>query len=257
MRPDQEALPLKGSLKGQLDQSAYDYDMSWKLVDPGLYLFRDNRWYRDDYLEAPAPLLRKWLAQTLPFQEEFAAGAPSAGSAEAHMRKWMDRLAEIEILLTPWQIANGLRWFSPVGETGLPNENAALRDHSKPRPPPPGSKIPGVAVNSPEGRPFFSDSRFLMHHYHTVSFYAALTADQRDAVIGGRLPATSLSADLLAQAIYLIPKLKTTLQSVRTPVLLVLRPDVPEGRQARLWTAGVLSMVEPQEDAAADPAPIH
>jgi len=44
---------LTQPLKQELDYRAAQEDMSWKQRTDGLYLFRDNRWYRDDRLEVP------------------------------------------------------------------------------------------------------------------------------------------------------------------------------------------------------------
>ena len=48
-------------------------DISWKRTADGLVLIRNNRWYRDDDLEVPQPLLRRWFGLLLQTRQQEAA----------------------------------------------------------------------------------------------------------------------------------------------------------------------------------------
>jgi len=63
---------LRQPVKTELDCRAAEQDMSWKRNSDNIVLFRNNRWYRDDYLEVPDDLLNKWAKQ----QEEIDQDNP-------------------------------------------------------------------------------------------------------------------------------------------------------------------------------------
>ena len=73
---------LTRPLKRELDYRAAQEDMSWKQRTDGLYLFRDNRWYRDDRLEVPDKTI-KGLLKTLQAAETPSQPAPPAQSTAA------------------------------------------------------------------------------------------------------------------------------------------------------------------------------
>src|SRR5207245_775632 len=98
---------LTSPLEEELNRLASDQDSSWKKRADNLYLIRHNRWYRQDALEVPAPLLQKWVSH-LP-------GAPvkpadKERSPNELLRSQVEWEAEVAATLTPWQIIWGLTW---------------------------------------------------------------------------------------------------------------------------------------------------
>ncbi len=82
-----------------------DRSISWKKQDDDIYLFRDNRWYRDDYLEVPASLLRKWLPSNPPAgsgkNKNSLQFVGTTAEQEAAQLNWK---AECVSTLTPWHL---------------------------------------------------------------------------------------------------------------------------------------------------------
>ena len=73
MPPEQRKQPLRRPLAAELDELAAKRDISWKRTADGLVLIRNNRWYRDDDLEVPQPLLRRWFGLLLQARQQEAA----------------------------------------------------------------------------------------------------------------------------------------------------------------------------------------
>lgn len=232
-RPQQR--PLSGSLKQELDWRAAEQDMSWKRRDDGVYLFRDNRWYRDDRLEVPASLLRRWFAwhdalleslvaagrgiQTaplVPVRRPVADPNPSAFDpfhlSPERSRAIADWQAEVVTELTPWQIMNGLQWAVPEtparpGEAPPRKSNTLTQAPLLPRP----------------GPPFEFDGEIIMKGYKPLLFYAGLDGVSRSALCEGRLSYAALNPLQQAQAVYLKPSLRILAESrLETPLLLGL-----------------------------------
>ena len=154
----QRKLPVKRPLAVELDEMAAKRDISWKKNADGIYLVRNNRWYRDDNLEVPEPLLRRWFGALLQTRRQEAAPAmPQAGSQgasqaaplaapqaappspEERIAAWKQRLdwaAEVFSTLTPWQMRNGLALFQPEEKDLAPqNDTTAGQDVREPEAP--------------------------------------------------------------------------------------------------------------------------
>ncbi len=234
MSEPERAAPLKRPLKEELDAIAQEQNISWKRNADGIHLFRDNRWYRDDYLEVPAPLLRRWMgANAFTFAKaEGKDVARAFGNADSkktkeivetsaqQLKRWMDREAEFAAVLTPWQIANGLRYFMPEDNTLTPQLRKALE-----------GSILKTASGTPlniggNGCPFWQETVFLMHQYNTIRFYARLDDAAKTAVLANALAWSSLTPGQQALALAALPSLRTLLgQKLDAPLLLGMQPN--------------------------------
>ncbi|HZO90805.1 MAG TPA: hypothetical protein VFB38_20930 [Chthonomonadaceae bacterium] len=174
--------PLTRPLEEELNYRAAQLDMSWKRHD-NLYLFRNNRWYRDDYLEVASALARKWLEQRL---ADGPQRSPASGSA---LKARMDWEAAFVSKLTRWQIANGLKWLRAEEnrEPPLPSETTAF--------------------------PFQSDAERTLLEYNVARFYTSLTEQARTSLLNGALDFASLNAEQQQLAQYLLPMLPVALKA--------------------------------------------
>lgn len=203
---EQDRGPLKQPLKDEMDLRAAAQDTSWKQQTNNLYLFRSNRWYRDDYLEVPDALLKRWLAQRTPLRPMNGGGAfaaagdrSAASGARERIKKQMDWEAEAVTALTPWQVANGLRWF-------VPEERHETTEDKRPR---------------RAFCPFVFEAQRLVRQYQTARFYASLSPAARAALIENRLPLGSLSMAQRQQAMYLRPVLALLAEGKKPDSLLL------------------------------------
>ena len=203
-----EPLPTP-TLEAELDDAAALLDISWKKQAVGIYLFRNNRWYRDDLLEIPDALAKRWTAQWAKPGTERRRGWKTAMTPD-DVRAQMDWEADVVSNLTLWQIGSGLQW--------LADENC-LADIAK-HPPVYTSFDPRNPF------PFMMQTARILGEYHTTSFYAGLGREQRDALIAGRLPFAALTAPQQQQALKLAPRLRSLLTDNAAPVLLGLFSNV-------------------------------
>jgi hypothetical protein len=212
MKSSEKTRPLSRPLEEELNYRAAENDMSWKRQANGIYLFRNNRWYRDDYLEVPGPLGER-LLKARPKGEQagwkLAAASFKNEEIESALRDQMEWEAEVVRTLTRWQIGNGLKWFAHEAKP------AQATDPQKST----ASELPFPL----ETYPFTVDSTRIMSRYNTVRFYAGLTPDGRAALLEQRLPFTSLNSEQQAQAVYLLPVLAALSGDSRT-ILLGIRP---------------------------------
>jgi hypothetical protein len=224
-----------------LDRRADEQDMSWKRQADNIYLFRNNRWYRDDELEVPNTLLQRWMVEfarqdhdrpQLAFRE--------APLPHAYAQRVLNLRAEMVSMLTPWQLANGLKFFSyrpqadvkplPFGPDGPPTL-AAMGAHVRLTRASPAKSRP-----EPEPRdiqfPFFALADTLLGDHNTLRFYAGLSEEQRTALLAGQLPYTGLDAGGQQMARYLAPMLPFALQQAQVsnqPVMLSLESRISGG----------------------------
>lgn len=254
----EKAAPLKTPLDEELNAQAATLDMSWKRRDDGLILFRNNRWYRDDRMEVPYRLLHKWMAQgfaplpprvirirnadsevtaaakgnetsagiqgnpNAPGQTATGKPAPAAKplTPAEKCRRILDRELEFAAALTPWQIANGLRYYLPEnGEDALPPavpgnvsfaEIVAGRTYRSSE---------GAIIGGGEIFPFFDDAKATLMRLRSLKFYGGLLAAQREAVTENRLVFGTLTRDQQAEALTLLPGLQPYLNSPALPGL--------------------------------------
>jgi hypothetical protein len=191
--------------------------MSWKRQADDIYLFRNNRWYRDDELEVPNDLLRAWMVEfarldrdrpALPFRE--------APLPEDYVQRVLSLRIQMLSKLTPWQLANGLKYFMyrpwegtplPFGPEGHPTFAAMTG---------PGRGAPivrGGAVREPGPEPHEVEFPFaaladtVLGDGNTLRFYAGLNSRQRADLLAGRLHYAALNAEQQQMARYLTPML--------------------------------------------------
>jgi len=224
MPPEQRKLPVKRPLATEMDEMAAKRDVSWKRDEDGITLIRNNRWYRDDSLEVPQPLLRRWFARLLQARRQQAAAqaavpvVPQSPEEQAAVIKqtW-DWTAEVFSTLTPWQILNGLPMFQPEEKDLAPQNDATaakLFERLKPQQP------QGIAppdhddfVDMTRMPPFWSAVNAQKRYPHTIHLYGSLDDTGRTALLEGRLPVSALTPGQLAEGTSLLPLLPQALQA--------------------------------------------
>ena len=224
---EQKKLPVRRPLATELNEIAARHDVSWTKDADGIVLVRNNRWYRDDGLEVPQPLLRRWFAQELQTRRQQIArqqaaqtGTPATplspeAQAAARKQQW-DWVAEVFSTLTPWQIRNGLAQFQPEEKDLAPqnDETAAKIYESVKYQKPQGIAPPGfdAFVDATRRPPFWLEVNLFKGFPHTAQLYGSLDDAGRTAFLEERLPASALSPSQLAQAVSLQPFLPEALQ---------------------------------------------
>ena len=179
MPEDQKKLPVKRPLATEMDEMAAKRDVSWKKDEDGITLIRNNRWYRDDNLEVPQPLLRRWFNALLQARrQETAAQAAvpvvpqSPQERAAALKQNCDWAVEVYSTLTPWQIRNGLGLFQPEEKDLAPqNDTTAAKlfekmKHEKPR----GNALPDDNAFMTRMPPFWMAVMTLNRYPHTITF---------------------------------------------------------------------------------------
>jgi hypothetical protein len=213
--------PVNRSIPEELNELATLHDVSWKQHN-GLYLLRHNRWYRDDLLEVPEVLLKRWATgSTPPSQRQWAEKLQHGKATMQEFRERLELQAEVLNTLTFWQICNGLKWavatpqteavFQKItGEVGPPRPpiEAGLRPHYR----------------SLEYCPFASLADLIMEQSRVLSFYAALDPAQREALLRGQLAFASLTAQQKELALRAWSPLEAAVAQARAPVLLQVIP---------------------------------
>ena len=220
MPDEQKKLPVKRPLAVELDEMAAKRDVSWTKDADGVYLVRNNRWYRDDNLEVPQPLLRRWFGAFLQaFRQGVSQTPQTPDERMAAMRQNWDWAAEVFSALTPWQIRNGLAMFQPE-EKNLAPQNDAMKAKINERlkhqvTPGNGIAPPGFDpfVEAMRMPPFYMTVNIIKGYPHTIQFYNGLNDAGRTALLEGRLPASALSPAQLAQAVSLQPLLPQAMQN--------------------------------------------
>lgn len=225
-------------LKQELDYRAAQEDMSWKQRTDGLYLFRGNRWYRDDRLEVPDKTL-KGLLKTLQAAETPPQITPTAEAAVPAnpLATQLDLADDIVAQLTPWQIANGLPNYTiepsrePVkaSSTLVKLQKATITMNGK-------TRTFFISTPTSTARPFDQIAGIVLDDYHTYLFHSGLSLLQAQALLLGELPVSVLSGTQAQQAAYLLPDLQVTFQN-QPQTLIGLRPE-PGSDQAQLSPIG-------------------
>jgi hypothetical protein len=187
LKAEEKRRPVIGGVKEKFDALARDQDVSWRRTGEGIYLVRNNRWYRDDRLEVPDTLLQGWLQQMEALKVD--PPDPQRGFANykenpVHFKACLDWAAGITSKLTDGQILTGLCWAAM--------ERPAAAN------PAPGSAVSGQSAKQmPKARetvyPFMVVSELIETEPGTLRFYASLDVTQRAALIADRLPLSSLS----------------------------------------------------------------
>lgn len=240
MPEEQKKLLVKRPLAIELDEMASRRDVSWTKDVAGIYLVRNNRWYRDDALEVPEPLLRRWFGtllqarrQEIARQQAVAAQAATPSSPQATpqvalqspqppqertaaLRQRWDWGAEVFGTLTPWQIRNGLARFQPEEKDLAPQNDATAAKMYKPvkHQVPNGIAPPDFDAFAEIVRipPFSQAVEVITKFPHTLQLYSSLDDAGRTALLEGHLSASALSTVQIAQAASLQPRLLQALQ---------------------------------------------
>ncbi|HZO89352.1 MAG TPA: hypothetical protein VFB38_13565 [Chthonomonadaceae bacterium] len=207
---------LTRPVEEELNFRAAQLDSSWKRVGD-IYLLRDNRWYRDDYLEVPAPLAQKWLAQRAASKQQ---AGPASRAKQSPIPAQLEWEAAFAGQLTRWQIANGLKWLRP-------EESHSDSDPKQP--------TPAVPLSPRAMFPFYSDADETLHEYNLARFYASLDSDARAALLEKRLAFASLTPEQKQQALFLTPTLRAALAANQAkPVMLGVEDKSLLGRKISL-----------------------
>jgi hypothetical protein len=188
---------LSRPLTEELGFRAVEQDMSWKQFADGLYLFRNNRWYRDDRLEVPTELLKRWEAERNAICSRLLVDTSTreGNNERSWERRLLDLKAEIVARLTPFQITNGLsNHVSPQTGRKFDPEN-------------PGS----------DWRPFQMLAETVLCDYYVLRFYSALTAPQRTSLLKSQLPLSLLSPPLQRLAGFILPELEEQESAAQNP----------------------------------------
>ncbi len=153
--------------ESELNQAARAHDISWKRSGSGLILFKNNRWYRDDPLEAPDRALEQ--LQSLYRQAE------AADTDEARLMNHLEMASYALTHLNTWQIANGLRYYTDEARLARlgDGENRAKANCQ------PYADIAATALTYPS----------------LCRFYGMLSANQKRLLVTKRLAAGDISAE--------------------------------------------------------------
>ncbi len=189
---EQKKQPLKFSRDATLNLYAEAQDFSWKQRETSLYLIRSNRWYRDDEMEVPPLLMKRWLKR----REEDRKNEPPPRSL-AQIRRQLEWGVELTSQLTIFQIAYGLMFF--VDEPGDVQKEAYNLDQP--------------------WQPFGDIAGSTLQHFHLIKFYSSLTKEQQNSLLDGRLSLQTLNEKQFSDALRLCPDLIGALNAP-TPVLL-------------------------------------
>ncbi len=239
-------------LNQELDYRAAQEDMSWKQRTDGLYLFRDNRWYRDDRLEVPDKTI-KGLLKTLQAAETPTQATPAVEHAapDNSLAIQLSVTDDIVTRLTPWQIANGLLNYTiepsrePVKASSISANPSIGMVKINGVPVKPGREIIitgskkitfSLPMPTSTAQPFSQIANIILDDYHTYLFHSGLAPEQADALLAGSLPVSALSGTQAQQAAYLLPDLQVTFQN-QPQTLLGLRPE-PGFDQVQLGPTG-------------------
>ncbi len=228
----------KKSVEEELNELGVIHDLSWKKSANNLYLVKNNRWYRDDYMEVPAGFLNKLLSTELPntignLQDANAKpkNDPASKSEDAlkkkkerlvaKMRLWLDRAALIATNLSQWQIAKGLKFYQP-DESGELSDSMKMFVQRE-------ANFFAQYLSDNDTRNldgiFAKDSDYILSRYRTLCFYATLSKEMRTKLLGEGLPFEELNQDQQERAIWILPRIgMMLLQHDDSPKVLVLIP---------------------------------
>ena len=216
-KPEKLRLPLTEELNWQ----AQAQDISWKReAGSDIYLFRNNRWYRDDLLEIPAPSIQRLLAykkrqveQELQWRKEGRVPTPQMGYAAFRLE--LDCIAEAVHTLTPWQLFNGLaNVVVPADQIPLSPTDLLVAQQN------------AANTHKPPRLAFEQDMLGILFQYHTLHFYGSLSKEERAVLLEGHLDFHALSPEHQQQARYLLPLLQVFNPTLIGEQLLIgIQPD--------------------------------
>lgn len=193
MSNEERNSPVKRPLDEELNRMAMTTDSSWKSNEQKIYLVRNNRWYRDDYLEVPGDLTRKWLGQ---IRTQAAMNKAGSAISQERIKARIEWEADVVSNLHPWQAAYGLAYLCiREGEAESPA----------------ASKIPfrtGVEATLAQSGtfPFRAFAENVLKGWRTARFYASLTAEQKQQLWADQLMLSSLSLEQQKTVLSLAPE---------------------------------------------------
>ncbi len=161
----------KEPLEQKLNALAAQHDASWRKTD-NIVCFRNNRWYRDDNLEAPQPVLDRLAKISVDAETNMPADMPEDLRGIYHR---LECAAFAVTNLTVWQIPNGLYFYVD------------------------GNKVPAwdkqtlKSLQASDCQPFPDIAALAFQYRKTCAFYASLSREQRIVVLTGSVPMTALS----------------------------------------------------------------
>lgn len=222
MTDQEKALAPIGTTEIELNRIASLHDVSWKQTG-GVYLVRNNRWYRDDLLEVPEKRLeqiqRKANAITMGEMRKAALKTPIGD----YMRDQLDALADAANTLSPWQLFNGLPWDITVAE-----RLKKLQEANKTNKPLGDWRTNGGLPPFIADYYFTSFSDLIMEQYETLRWYATLDKKQRKALLEGTLLFGSMSQSQQQSLLYAQPLVKIALDNSIKSVVLKVVPENSE-----------------------------
>jgi len=197
----QPFLPLKKELNFQ----AVKMDMSWKQRSDSIYLFRNNRWYRDDGLDISLSIMQRLY--TLKQQSDTFINQQTSPTVALRMKPQMNLDAEVVQHLNLYQIATTLRGFFPEM---LPTDKLQQK-----------SSVPerSEEMNVYTVYPFYRDAARIMSQLNTTRFYASLDGTSRSDLINGKLLYSGLTGEQKNRVLFLMSRLRPVVSQADAPAV--------------------------------------
>jgi hypothetical protein len=191
--------------------------MSWKRQIDDIYLFRDNRWYRDDELEVPNARLKQWIRAWADVNSIYKQPLDRTAQIPAdYAVRVLDLWSEMVGNLTLWQLNNGLK-YTVTGDGAQKTISAEFEIKTIM-----GEAMPVLQL------PFGNLADLLMDDRNVLRFYAGLSQEDRAALLAGKLACDALSPADQKMAAYLQPRLPFGLPTPQ-PISLGLVSPIAEG----------------------------
>lgn len=171
----------------ELRSLAVNYDVSFR-KSRGIILVRNNRWYRNDVLEAPSRVTKRL--------EKAAATPPIPPTVLDKRTAGIYAALELAALVaqeaTEYQIANSL--YYGVEEERMPAPEMQTED----------------SLRKSRCQPLLHAADSAFHHYAVLRFYSTLAVDQQTAILSTGIPLHELSPATYEQLSKIEPLLPAT-----------------------------------------------
>ena len=214
----------------ELNRLALKNDISWK-KSGDFYLVRNNRWYRDDRLEAPEEILTKWF-KTWAMDEKGDYIVPGLDvKEEAGFKQFRERLeehSEIISSMTLWQLMNGFRYGIPAPyKSGIPEAKleAYIRVQERGSPQRIFTEAEKSRMMNWASHPYAFLAPLLLNNLYVLQFYASLDKVQRDRLLFGDLAVDGLSTSQRDAVFVILPDLIPLLEQKNRRYRLKLVPQ--------------------------------
>lgn len=163
---DETVLKRDTMIDEKLNALSKTYDLSWKRGGGGVLLFRNNRWYRENILEAPLEECRQFAAS---LAAENGANETLPEQAKVCFSQ-MEVASQLTSRFTLWQIANGV--LNYVDERRL---------ISRP------SDVAFAASPNPNCQPLSDIAELTLENFRLCQFFARLKSEDKLALFGDGL----------------------------------------------------------------------